>query len=223
MTVSDLMRTVGIDARMAERIANTIDKNIRMTEAAAASSKDSRATTPLFDVRNLLEQLATMGGFAAEDLQKIDRIVRVCFKDFYFRQKGFRFKVSRLPDDNWANRVEHTLDLYRQSGPPRWQLERAAVAIQSAYRGYYSRRQQRELAVLNKHATTIQANYRGHLTRQRIIEEDVAIEVQVPITRIETRMSQNFDTAMFKEVGSRFGICTRLLESIEAIYLFLLV
>lgn len=200
MTVADLMRTVGIDARKAQQTATAIEQNLQASDDAADSSRDIRATKPPFDVRSLIEQLASMGGFAAEDLKKIDRIVRVCYKDYYFRKKEFRFKAHRLPDDNWANRVERTLDWYRQSGPQRWELERAAVAIQSAYRGYYSRRRQREMAVLNKHATTIQATYRGHLARQRMVEEDVAIVVQVPLTRIETRMSHSFDPAAFSEV-----------------------
>lgn len=67
-------------------------------------------------------------------------------------------KLNRLPYDHWANQVEKTLEIYKKSGPAQWELDRAATAIQAAYRGYYTRKKVKDLDKLNKQAIIIQVS-----------------------------------------------------------------
>lgn len=60
------------------------------------------------------------------------------------------------------------MDIYRKAKPQQWELERAAVAIQAAYRGYYVRRKPRDLLKYEQCAIRIQANVRGYQVRQML-------------------------------------------------------
>lgn len=65
-------------------------------------------------------------------------------------------QLSRIPELHWANRVEKTLSVYRESVPEKWQIERAAITIQAAYRSYFQRRQLEDIKLMNQHAQKIQ-------------------------------------------------------------------
>lgn len=171
MTVSDMMRQVGVRKEKAIQSANIIEQSFRNTILNDQQDDVLLTRSATVVEAQILEQLVRACGFNANELRKAQKIIQVCFKDFYFREKEFTLKLNRLPYDAWANRVEKTLEIYRQAGPQRWELERAAIAIQSAYRGYYTRKQQRDLVSFNAKATAIQAAFRGHVVRKQLAEE----------------------------------------------------
>lgn len=68
----------------------------------------------------------------------------------------FSKKLARFPNYDWVDRTEMTLSIYQKSVPARWELERAAVIIQAAYRGYCARRMPKLLKAYNENAIKIQ-------------------------------------------------------------------
>lgn len=180
MTICDMMRHVGISRDQAEQSGHIMEKEFK--HAMTTEPRDGTSITEenaLIVEGSILEKLRSKLGFGMDELCKTQRIIQVCFKDFYFREKEFALKVyimhalfyaryshysyvkqlNRLPYDHWANQVEKTLEIYKNSGPARWELERAATAIQAGYRGYYSRKHNKDLIKMNKQATIIQVEH----------------------------------------------------------------
>lgn len=92
-----------------------------------------------------------------------------------------------------------TLSIYRKSTPAKWELDRAAVIIQSAYRGYCARKMPKLLQSYNENALKIQVfqfflvfsgkfyifngfqkRFRGFKARQDLCRaKNAALELQV--------------------------------------------
>lgn len=91
------MRHVGISREQAEQSSSILEEEFK--KAITYESKDELGISEentMFVESLVLEKLRLKLGFGKEELQKIQRIIQVCFKDFYFREKEFQLKVFKM-------------------------------------------------------------------------------------------------------------------------------
>lgn len=94
MTVSDMMRHVGISREQAEASVNILECEFKraMSNEERNELSISEETARITE-GSILEKLRSKLGFGMAELHKTQRIIQVCFKDFFFREKEFELKV----------------------------------------------------------------------------------------------------------------------------------
>lgn len=94
MTISQLMHDTNISLTDAQQTANTIDRAIR--QSFERNQHQLNTDMALVYEKDVLQDLIDSGHFRQQDLKKLQQIVQVCFKNYYFREKEFVLKVFRL-------------------------------------------------------------------------------------------------------------------------------
>lgn len=118
-----------------------------------------------FDETRLMQKLIQECDLNMDEAQKALHIIRNAYKKYYYRQT--RYEAQLLGDEaEWQDKVKNTLYIYAKAKPSQAEMNRAAVCLQAAYRGYCTRKKSNELK--HKAATKIQATFRGYLVRKSV-------------------------------------------------------
>lgn len=91
MTISQLLHDTNISLADAQQTANTIDRAIR--QSFERNQHQLNTDMALVYEKDVLQELIDSGHFRQQDLKKLQQIVQVCFKNYYFREKEFVLKV----------------------------------------------------------------------------------------------------------------------------------
>lgn len=87
------MNDTNISLVNAQQTANTIDKAIR--QSFERNQHQLNTDMALVYAKDVLQELIDSGHFRQQDLKKLQQIVHVCFKNYYFREKEFVLKVFK--------------------------------------------------------------------------------------------------------------------------------
>ncbi|XP_055546553.1 abnormal spindle-like microcephaly-associated protein homolog [Wyeomyia smithii] len=114
-----------------------------------------------FRESEVMKRLVEECGFTEEQAVKAGKIIERAYKTYYLRNVYKDYHGPAVTSD-WQDAAKHTLQIYGASGATPEEMERAAVRIQAAYRGYYTKKQQE----LNRKAEVIQKAIRSHQVKQ---------------------------------------------------------
>lgn len=85
------MHDTNISLTDAQQTANTIERAI--CQSFERNQHQLNTDMALVYEKDVLQELIDSGHFRQEDLKKLQQIVQVCFKNYYYREKEFVFKV----------------------------------------------------------------------------------------------------------------------------------
>lgn len=98
MTVCDMMRHVGISRERAEESCMILETEFKKAMSNEPPNEEIGISedSAMIVEGLILEKLRSKLSFGMEELRKTQRIIQVCFKDFYFREKEFSLKVGKI-------------------------------------------------------------------------------------------------------------------------------
>lgn len=93
MTISDLLFATGISTDTAKTSAKIIETAMRESIYNDKQDDVHINESTLVLEKHILRQLIEKCNFTKEDIAKIQQIIQVCFKNYYFHEKGYTMKV----------------------------------------------------------------------------------------------------------------------------------
>ncbi|XP_050089620.1 abnormal spindle-like microcephaly-associated protein homolog [Anopheles aquasalis] len=154
-----LLETAGIEPERAEAAVKCIRQEFHRH---FETRTDDERLREAFRERQVLDRLVKECGFSEQEARQASSIIEQAYRTFYYRNT---YKAEPQPaarDQDWRQAAKHSLAIYAQTGPTKEQMETAAIRIQAAYRGYYSRKRQQ----WDQKATLIQRAFRQHQNRK---------------------------------------------------------
>lgn len=116
MTISDMMRHVGISRQQAESSAKILEQLFKQSMIDEHPEEISFTEDSAMILEgSILDKLRSKLGFSMEELRKTQKIIQVCFKDFYFREKSFTLKVRERYTRTWKKLDEYVYFLTAES------------------------------------------------------------------------------------------------------------
>lgn len=170
LLTSEIIEKMDVELEKAKKAAIVIQRAIRKYHLKRIREIDDNN----FSERDVVENLMEECGFTEKEALGAKKIIENAFKHYYYRSVSSENKISYSSEVKWNVAAENTLKRYRKSGPLPYEMARAAVSIQAAYKGYYTRKMLKRNEELEKSAIKIQALYKGHRTRQML--KDKAVE-----------------------------------------------
>lgn len=159
-----LLETAGIDAERAEAAVKCIRQEFHRH---FETRTDDERLREAFRERQVLDRLVKECGFSEQEARRASAIIEQAYRTFYYRNA---YKAEPQPsarDQDWRQAAKHSLAIYAQTGPTKEQMEAAAIRIQAAYRGYFSRKRQQ----WDQKATLIQRAFRQHQNRKARLDD----------------------------------------------------
>ncbi|XP_037038646.1 abnormal spindle-like microcephaly-associated protein homolog [Bradysia coprophila] len=192
LTIYEQFKECGISVEHAETSAKIIESYFNEFKRNKDRKCDDQGkpikSREVILERDVCRKIMQACNLTREQDQQLRKIVQNCFKNFYFREKAYKLKMTRIPDAHSANRAEKTLDVYRKSAPEKSKLDKAAIVIQSAYRSYFVRKMPKEMQKFHECATKIQARYRGYMAEKQLQRaKAAAIKIQAMYRGYRTR------------------------------------
>lgn len=172
LLTSEIIQRIGIELEKANQAAIVIQRAIRKFHLKRIKEVEDNN----FNERDVIENLIKECGFTEKQALGVNEIIENAFKNYYYRAVSSENTISYTSPVKWNDAAENTLKIYRKSGPLPQEMARAAVSIQAAYKGYYTRK---TLKKNEESAIKIQAAYKGHKTRKMLSKiENQAIKIQ---------------------------------------------
>jgi len=148
MNAADCMQVIGIDFDRANQAATVIQNNFRKHLKMIHATGECTFSN-IRDL-NTIEELLKRGIIKYSEAKLCLNIIYTAFKSFYHQQANASKIIKTNNSQKWLECIENTLKIYRMSKPSSEKIERAAVTVQAAYKGYYVRRYKHSLAELRK-------------------------------------------------------------------------
>ncbi|XP_055640456.1 abnormal spindle-like microcephaly-associated protein homolog [Toxorhynchites rutilus septentrionalis] len=169
-----LLDEIGLTREKAERVVQLIREAFRNHFRVRTSDDSLRE---VFREEEVLRRLVDECEFTDEEALKTGKIIERAYKTYFLRNVYKDYHGPAVTRD-WKDAAKHTLGIYAASGATKEEMERAAVRIQAAYRGYYTRKRQE----LDQKAVVIQQAYRKHQTKQLVsgVLDDIIEDVVDP-------------------------------------------
>ncbi|XP_052863316.1 abnormal spindle-like microcephaly-associated protein homolog [Anopheles cruzii] len=170
-----MLEAVGFDADRAELAVKRIRQEFHRH---FETRTDDERLREAFRERQVLDRLIKECHFSEAEARKASAIIEQAYRTFYFRNA---YRDPQPPDggaNDWRRAAKHSLAIFAETGPTREEMETAAVRIQAAYRGYYTRKRQE----LDRKATIIQRAFRRRQQLKEASSEILAYEVLQPVT-----------------------------------------
>jgi IQ calmodulin-binding motif/Regulatory subunit of type II PKA R-subunit len=156
MQTVDLLTTVGIDREQADRAATIIQ--------SAFTKHFTSQTVEVFNEAQLMSRLVEECQLTQQQARKVAHVIRAGYKDHYYQRRPSKLQLGS--EKIWKQAAHNTLSIYAKAGPTVAEMNRAAVTIQAAYKGYFIRRERRKHE--SSAAITIQAAFRGYRARKNL-------------------------------------------------------
>lgn len=161
LDVATFYATTSMDESRAKHVIDVFRRHFKEEETQVKGGDEESS----FDQKGLIKKLIDECHLNRDEAKKAANIIRDAYKNFYYRKKE-PYQPKLVEDVPWDQRVKNTLQLYATAKPTQAEMNRAAVCLQSAYRGYCVRK------CLNKERTnaakTIQAAFRGYSARKEL-------------------------------------------------------
>ncbi|XP_058055662.1 abnormal spindle-like microcephaly-associated protein homolog [Anopheles bellator] len=170
-----MLEAVGFDADRAELAVKRIRQEFHRH---FETRTDDERLREAFREREVLDRLIKECHFSETEARQASAIIEQAYRTFYFRNA---YRDPHAPDggaNDWRQAAKHSLAIFAETGPTREEMETAAIRIQAAYRGYYTRKRQE----LDRKATIIQRAFRRHQHLKEVSSEILAYEVLQPVT-----------------------------------------
>lgn len=135
--ISDLLQRTGISREKADKSANVIRGVFKAHIAKVERGCEEPET---LKEKDILKRLVKEIGLTEKEAIKAKEIIDVSFNNYFYRKIDVQKKLRLASKCCWKDSAERTLYIYNKSKPSQSEISRAAVTIQSAYRGYYERR-----------------------------------------------------------------------------------
>ncbi|XP_050679396.1 uncharacterized protein LOC126975509 [Leptidea sinapis] len=131
-SVSEHLIALGFERSDSNKFADIIKEEIEQFEP-----NDDNGT--IKEVK-IMKRILLMSSLDEVMSAKVCQVARNAYRDFWYRKKMLEQSLKTKPDEPWEIAAEKTLQIYKQTKPSFNELNRAAVKIQAAYRGYHIRR-----------------------------------------------------------------------------------
>ncbi|XP_065082431.1 abnormal spindle-like microcephaly-associated protein homolog [Ochlerotatus camptorhynchus] len=158
LDIITMLDEIGMDEAKAERAVQMIRDAFQKHFRVRMSDENLRDA---FREAEVLKRLVDECGFTESEALRAGKIIERAYKTYFLRNVYKEYHGPAVTSD-WQDAAKHTLEIYAESGATKEEMERAAVRIQAAYRGYYTRRRQE----LDRKAAIIQEAYRKHQDKQ---------------------------------------------------------
>nr|XP_029727959.1 uncharacterized protein LOC109431897 [Aedes albopictus] len=158
LDIISMLDEIGLNEEKAERAVRMIREAFQKHFKIRTSDENLRDA---FREAEVLNRLVDECGFTEKEALKAGRIIERAYKTYFLRNIYKEYHGPAVTSD-WRDAAKHTLGIYAQSGATKEEMERAAVRIQAAYRGYFTRKRQE----LDRKAAIIQEAYRKHQDKQ---------------------------------------------------------
>lgn len=168
LLTSEIIERIGVELEKAKQAAIVIQRAIRKYHLKRIREVEEN----IFSERDVIENLMKECGFSEKQALGVNKIIENAFKNYYYSAVSSENKISYSSQVKWNEAAENTLKMYRKSGPLPHEMARAAVSIQAAYKGYFTRKALKRNEKLEESAIKIQAAYKGHLTRKMLNKID---------------------------------------------------
>ncbi|ETN58741.1 hypothetical protein AND_009724 [Anopheles darlingi] len=159
-----LLETAGIETERAEAAVKCIRQEFHRH---FETRTDDERLREAFRERQVLDRLIKECGFSEQEARHASAIIEQAYRTFYYRNA---YKTEPHPaarDQDWRQAAKHSLGIYAQTEPTKEEMETAAIRIQAAYRGYFSRKRQQ----WDQKATLIQRAFRQHQNRKANLDD----------------------------------------------------
>ncbi|EAT41448.1 AAEL006924-PA [Aedes aegypti] len=154
LDIITMLDEIGLNEEKAERAVRMIREAFQKHFKIRTSDENLRDA---FREAEVLKRLVDECGFSESEALKAGKIIERAYKT-YFLRNVYKYYHGPAVTSDWQDAAKHTLGIYAQSGASKEEMERAAVRIQTAYRGYFTRKRQE----LDRKAAVIQEAYRKH-------------------------------------------------------------
>ncbi|XP_053691201.1 uncharacterized protein LOC128739728 [Sabethes cyaneus] len=158
LDIIELLEEFELSSETAERAVGMIREAFQKHFRIHTSDEKLREA---FRESEVMKRLVDECGFTEEQAIRAGKIIERSYKTYYLRNVYKEYYGPAVTSD-WQDAAKHTLQIYGASGATQEEMERAAVRIQAAYRGYYTKKRQE----LNKKAELIQKAVRDHQAKQ---------------------------------------------------------
>ncbi|XP_058818114.1 abnormal spindle-like microcephaly-associated protein homolog [Topomyia yanbarensis] len=158
LDIIELLDEFSLDKERAEQAVVMIREAFHKHFRVRTSDENLREA---FREAEVSQRLIDECGFTEQQALKAGKIIERAYKTYYLRNVYKEYHGPAVTSD-WQDAAKHTLQIYDASGATKEEMERAAVRIQAAYRGYYTKKRQE----LDQKAEVIQKAVRKHQGNQ---------------------------------------------------------
>ncbi|XP_060804591.1 uncharacterized protein LOC106138921 [Amyelois transitella] len=131
-TVSEHLLQLGLERDTATILSEVIKEEIEVFEPAQGKEK----VREMLILKNILTRVSLDEDMA----ERVCQVSRNAYRDYWYRKKLMEQALRTQPEEPWQIAAERTLEIYKKTRPSYTELNRATQKIQSAYRGYYVRK-----------------------------------------------------------------------------------
>lgn len=163
LLTSEIIEKTGVELEKSNSAAIVIQRAIRKYHLKRIRETEENN----FREQDVIENLMEGCGFTEREAVNVKRIIKNAFKHYYYRSMSNENKINYSSQIKWNEAAENTLQIYRKAGPLPHEMARAAISIQAAYKGYFTRKMLKRNEKLEENAVKIQSYFRGYKSRKQ--------------------------------------------------------